>query len=211
MEGSEKWQWQYGSEEYHTVTEVFHAFLKYLKVQSLSANNSENAVSDVGLYLLLDPMKHYFHLLATTPRNLSWVGGWDLQRRTLFQQRLQSLSKQGSAFVNCVTACVTAAVTWLTPVWAREWMKGDTVLFLHEKLSDPGFSFCSCMYLVCLSPLPLLCAQYYWNQHFSSTHLKHPVHSDMRKFNFEWQQSQTNFEFKNGLVFICIYPKRTLR
>lgn len=70
------------------------------------------------------------------------------------EESSQSPSKQGSTSVNCITACVTAAVTWLTPVWARERMEGDRVTFLHEKLSDLGFSLCSCMYLVCLSSPP---------------------------------------------------------
>lgn len=49
-------------------------------------------------------MKPNFQLLPSTLGNVSWAGGWDLQRRTLFQQRLQSLSKQGAAFVYCITS-----------------------------------------------------------------------------------------------------------
>lgn len=123
--------------------------------------------------------------------------------------RLRSSSKQGSAFANCVTACVTAAVTWLTPVWAREWIKGDRVPFLHEKLSDFGFSLCSCMYLVCLSAPSLLCAQQSQNQHFSSIHFEPPVHSDMRKFHLEQKQNWTILEIDSGLGFTHIYRKRT--
>lgn len=102
------------------------------------------------------PMKHNFHLLPTTGRNLGWIGV-ECCRGELSSIRSQSPSEQGSTSVNRITACVTAAVTWLTPVWAREWMERDRVTFLHEKLLDLGFSLCSCMYLV--SPRPLLCAQ----------------------------------------------------
>lgn len=109
-------------------------------------------------YQIQVPMQRNFHALPTTSRILGWVGA-EICPGEPSSIRLQSPSKQGSTSANCVTACVTAAVTWLTPVWAREWMKGDRVPFLHEKLPDLGFSLCSCMYLVCLSPLPLLCAQ----------------------------------------------------
>lgn len=71
------------------------------------------------------PVKHNFHLLPTTSRNLGWVGA-EIWRGEPSSIRSQSPSKQGSTFANWVTACVTAAVTWLTPVWAREWMKGES-------------------------------------------------------------------------------------
>ena len=152
-------------------------------------------------------MKHSFHLLPSASRNWSWVGA-EICRGEPSSVGLQSPSEQGSTLTNCVTACVTAAGTWLTPTGARERMKGVRVPVLHGKLSGLGFSLCSCTYLVCLSsPASSLCSTVLTLALFKYAFwTSSPQWHAKVSFRTE---SWTSSELENGLGFIRIYPKRT--